>query len=106
LHEPSPTELRDRDGRAHVGSPAGPSAYRDRPRVRKLGERPTPEPDGAVGARRSDRSADRLAELHHGLVELPRCARGQEVREHPFDPFADGARPDVSLLPGPAGGDA
>jgi hypothetical protein len=63
-------------------------------------------PHRTSAAERCSRPADRLAELHHGLVELPHVAIGQEGFEGRPKAVANRCRPDVPFLPCPAGRDA
>ncbi len=106
LHEPSSPELGDRDGGPDVGTSAHPAPRRDRPGIGELGDGPAAESDRAVGARRNDRSANGLSELHHGLVELPRRARREQLGEHVLQALPNRPRADVPHLPGPSRRDA
>ena len=93
-----------RHRRAHVRARGRTPTPRDRPGVGELRERSATEPDGTVGTRRDHRPADRLPELHHRLVELPRRRWRQQSGQDASEPLPDGRGPEVPLLPDPPRG--
>jgi hypothetical protein len=72
LHEPPSIEFEHHHRRLMMGAGGPGPPSRDRPGVREGGEGPAPVAHGALGAPGGAREADRLPELHHGLVERPR----------------------------------
>jgi hypothetical protein len=105
LDEPGSPML-DRDDRGlDVRSSSPAATSRKGARVPQFAPRPAGEPHRTRAARRCDRPADRLAELHHRLGEPSRPFDRQQALEGRPQPGPDRGGAKVALFPGPPGRD-
>jgi len=102
LHEPAIPLGQYHDGAAHMRPGWARRPSRQRPRIRELPEGPAGERDRTGGAIGADRSADRLPQLHHRLVERTGALSWQDRDERRLEPSAHVSVPDVPCLPCPA----
>ncbi len=105
LDEPAVAVGEHDDRRPYVGASGMARSNGDRSRVLELEMGPAGERDRAPTALRSHRPADRLAELHHRLVELTGAPGRHEPGEHALEVGSNGPLADIALFPGPAGRD-
>ncbi len=101
---PSPVDQGDHGG-ADMGPGSAGGSAGQRPRVLELSIGTAGERHGAVAAMGSVRPADRLAELHHGFVELPGGCVVPNGVERPFETGAHFRPTHVVRLAGPPGRD-
>ena len=105
LHEPPPVPFEDHDRTADMRlRPALPPDGEGRGVGELLGGAAS-EPDRAVRAGGRDRTADRLAELHQRLVELPRRVARQHLLQSGREASADPGGGDVARVACPPRGD-
>jgi hypothetical protein len=88
-----------------VGALGSCNAHREGPRVGELDSGPALRGDRTPRAQRPSREADRLAELHEGLVELARGVRREFPLECRLKPGPDDRTTDVAVFERPSGGD-
>jgi len=105
LDEPPAPALQDDDGREMMRRSSARSAAGDRPGVRQRLPRPAPGPDRARRTPGDPGEADRLAELHHRLVERPGPVHGHRGGERRHEAAAHRRGPGVPRFPGPPGHD-